>query len=368
MIQVSPEDKKINIVDRLKNFIRTLINWCKSFRKRDIHPISMVDVNPRSDAPQSHDEMLGNGVINCFVVGDVDDQVITGLHCQGWTVGEVEDTREPPSPGAIEFAEDILESATPEAYASWVAASAGGSSSVGHQDPQFPFDHKYSEHVSSSVDLWHLHRVQRETGIGLPSFLELSDSDQYELISAIQNQPREWRDWSARLRGDGSLPPLDTSDVINAPPDYRFEDGTVDQGNGDGFYIGSPLLNGFKVVTEESPATEEVQEIERENFWPVDTRDDAVFFPGLTRSQAYDLMTRPIKEGLRIDNAEKGEATILYPKERVKNWMLECGFKLKDQGNGVMDLNPYVYDAAIRMIKVGMGIAKMPKVNVELTD
>ena len=33
-------------------------------------------------------------------------------------------------------------------------------------------------------------------------------------------------------------------------------------------------------------------------------------------------------------------------KEQIKELALRCGFKLKEQPNGKMDLNPYVYDFA----------------------
>lgn len=35
----------------------------------------------------------------------------------------------------------------------------------------------------------------------------------------------------------------------------------------------------------------------------------------------------------------------LLSNDDLKAIALENGFKVKDQGNGVMDLNPYVYDA-----------------------
>lgn len=38
-------------------------------------------------------------------------------------------------------------------------------------------------------------------------------------------------------------------------------------------------------------------------------------------------------------------------KELIKETCLKNGYKLKDQGEGVMDLNPYVYEAGIQLIK-----------------
>ena len=35
----------------------------------------------------------------------------------------------------------------------------------------------------------------------------------------------------------------------------------------------------------------------------------------------------------------------------IKNLALECGFKLKEQPNGDLDLNPYVYTFADKLIK-----------------
>lgn len=38
-------------------------------------------------------------------------------------------------------------------------------------------------------------------------------------------------------------------------------------------------------------------------------------------------------------------------KQDVKKLALECGFKLKEQPNGELDLNPYVYTFADKLIK-----------------
>ena len=38
-------------------------------------------------------------------------------------------------------------------------------------------------------------------------------------------------------------------------------------------------------------------------------------------------------------------------KQYIKEVALECGFKLKEQPNGSMDLNPYVYTFADKLIK-----------------
>ena len=38
-------------------------------------------------------------------------------------------------------------------------------------------------------------------------------------------------------------------------------------------------------------------------------------------------------------------------KQYVKELALECGFKLKEQPNGDLDLNPYVYTFADKLIK-----------------
>ena len=38
-------------------------------------------------------------------------------------------------------------------------------------------------------------------------------------------------------------------------------------------------------------------------------------------------------------------------KQDVKKLALECGFKLKEQPDGSMDLNPYVYTFADKLIK-----------------
>lgn len=40
----------------------------------------------------------------------------------------------------------------------------------------------------------------------------------------------------------------------------------------------------------------------------------------------------------------------LLDRDTVKSLALANGFKLKDQGNGVMDLNPYVYDFAAALM------------------
>lgn len=38
-------------------------------------------------------------------------------------------------------------------------------------------------------------------------------------------------------------------------------------------------------------------------------------------------------------------------KQYIKKLALECGFKLKEQPNGDLDLNPYVYTFADKLIK-----------------
>ena len=38
-------------------------------------------------------------------------------------------------------------------------------------------------------------------------------------------------------------------------------------------------------------------------------------------------------------------------KQYIKDVALECGFKLKEQPNGELDLNPYVYTFADKLIK-----------------
>ena len=38
-------------------------------------------------------------------------------------------------------------------------------------------------------------------------------------------------------------------------------------------------------------------------------------------------------------------------KQYIKEVALECGFKLKEQPNGELDLNPYVYTFADKLIK-----------------
>ena len=38
-------------------------------------------------------------------------------------------------------------------------------------------------------------------------------------------------------------------------------------------------------------------------------------------------------------------------KQYIKELALECGFKLKEQPNGELDLNPYVYTFADKLIK-----------------
>ena len=42
---------------------------------------------------------------------------------------------------------------------------------------------------------------------------------------------------------------------------------------------------------------------------------------------------------------------MIIAKQYIKEVALECGFKLKEQPNGELDLNPYVYTFADRLIK-----------------
>ena len=42
---------------------------------------------------------------------------------------------------------------------------------------------------------------------------------------------------------------------------------------------------------------------------------------------------------------------MIIGKQYIKEVALECGFKLKEQPDGSMDLNPYVYTFADKLIK-----------------
>lgn len=42
---------------------------------------------------------------------------------------------------------------------------------------------------------------------------------------------------------------------------------------------------------------------------------------------------------------------MIIAKQYIKDVALECGFKLKEQPDGSMDLNPYVYTFADKLIK-----------------
>ena len=42
---------------------------------------------------------------------------------------------------------------------------------------------------------------------------------------------------------------------------------------------------------------------------------------------------------------------MIIAKQYIKEVALECGFKLKEQPDGSMDLNPYVYTFADKLIK-----------------
>ena len=42
---------------------------------------------------------------------------------------------------------------------------------------------------------------------------------------------------------------------------------------------------------------------------------------------------------------------MIIGKQYIKDVALECGFKLKEQPNGDLDLNPYVYTFADKLIK-----------------
>lgn len=41
-------------------------------------------------------------------------------------------------------------------------------------------------------------------------------------------------------------------------------------------------------------------------------------------------------------------------KTDIKELALKCGFKLKEQPDGTMDLNPYVYDFALELMKAAL--------------
>ena len=56
----------------------------------------------------------------------------------------------------------------------------------------------------------------------------------------------------------------------------------------------------------------------------------------------------------QVRNASTGEVKVImgkYFKESVRKIALDNGFKYKAQDNGVMDLNPYVFDFAKELIE-----------------
>ena len=65
---------------------------------------------------------------------------------------------------------------------------------------------------------------------------------------------------------------------------------------------------------------------------------------------SHPLSTRE----LNIDNSELILGGIGIPRNTIRECCLRNGYKLKDQGNGVMDLNPYVYDAFVDLIETVM--------------
>lgn len=65
---------------------------------------------------------------------------------------------------------------------------------------------------------------------------------------------------------------------------------------------------------------------------------------------SHPLSTRE----LNIDNSELILGGIGIPRNTIREYCLRNGYKLKDQGNGVMDLNPYVYDAFVDLIETVM--------------
>lgn len=57
---------------------------------------------------------------------------------------------------------------------------------------------------------------------------------------------------------------------------------------------------------------------------------------------------------LNIIKSEVVLGGLSIPRKTIRECCLRNGYKLKDQGNGVMDLNPYVYDAFVDLIETVM--------------
>lgn len=70
-------------------------------------------------------------------------------------------------------------------------------------------------------------------------------------------------------------------------------------------------------------------------------------------SGVCDILENVLQEfTLAARQAQAGKAGMTDDfRAHVRNVFLSHGFKLKDQGNGVMDLNPYVYDAAHALLR-----------------
>jgi hypothetical protein len=57
------------------------------------------------------------------------------------------------------------------------------------------------------------------------------------------------------------------------------------------------------------------------------------------------------KEATRLVQSVRGRA---MNNAQIRALALQCGFQLKDQGDGTMDLNPYVYEFADRLIRAAL--------------
>ena len=58
---------------------------------------------------------------------------------------------------------------------------------------------------------------------------------------------------------------------------------------------------------------------------------------------------------------------MIIGKQYIKDVALECGFKLKEQPNGELDLNPYVYTFADKLIKQ-THISLLAEINSRIND
>ena len=82
---------------------------------------------------------------------------------------------------------------------------------------------------------------------------------------------------------------------------------------------------------------------------------------GKDSTEETNLMNRILPQAHR-------EMVVTVSKDELRQQILSLGYKTRQQEDGSIDLNPYVFDCALEMIKRGMKLAGVNVPEIQLID